>query len=260
MILHGTHAHATAQPEVPIWERRLMRAPTAIRGNRRSTRGVVTVDGATSRTAICGRPLRSKAIALLSLMLLLGPALAPGAAPRTPRPTVIGVTVGKSTLSQVLAVLGPASAAYLGRQGDGLGAEPGDPVVLRFRRDFVLVHRYSAQVDVAIDPITQRTQSVTVDLTGDPGTPTPQVTLEEVAATFGASFRTVGLSFEAGEEEGRQRDCDDPGGEYMSLVYPDLGLEVGPMKRDQPNALRFTWSLHLWRAKSPYPPCVATSR
>ena len=172
---------------------------------------------------------------------------------------VLGITLGDSTLHEVLRSLGPPDAIFLESQ-DAEGEDPvaGEALIVRLRMPFPLANQgYPATVDFILEPGAYKVVGIGVNFVNSE-TADSNVSLSEIIATYGKGYRLIRQRWEdlPGGLEAVPSGCVDPNGEIESWVYEAQGLQVflsadeeGEKKAE---GLSFSASI---RKKDSFPPC-----
>lgn len=178
---------------------------------------------------------RINGVLIVAVLLLAVPLVA--RVPMGASAEVLGVRLGDSTVRDVLLELGPADSAFLsGHNAEIPHPSEGDPLVLRFEREFKLLASHEAEVFVYFSAnYVAETLTITFD---------KPVPVEEIAGTFGVGYESLRFRLlgDGDALEGAVSDCVDPSGGYEEWLYPDMYLtvEIGDPNSDHALGLRYS--------------------
>jgi len=179
-------------------------------------------------------------------------------------PEVLGVTLGESSIQDVLMKLGPAEAASLaGEDSEPRHVTLTDPIVLRFEKPFTLVRSHPAEARVYVNSRTYKVDVVTIAFMPTTGGSDGSVSADEVLHVYGKEYEAVRRRwvFDEAGLEGHLSACNDPTGEVESWVFEQRGLEVEFMgenkEKRRVTSLRF--STALLKGEERLPPCEKKS-
>jgi len=161
----------------------------------------------------------------LCVLGLISASASPAAQVAAPR--VLGLILGESTLHDAVFQLGTADAAYLaGSDSEGGEVLSTDPLVMAWNKSLFLVgHEREARITVGVPALKSAIAWVSVDFAAAHGNP-PSV--HELEAQLHATGRRVRLRWRGSPDdlELRMGRCEDPEGQVITWVFPDLGLDA----------------------------------
>ena len=168
------------------------------------------------------------------------------AASKEQAPSVLGVSLGKSTISDVVYILGSPKSLYLaGEDSEGSAGKANDPLVLRYETDFPLAKKHRCHARVFSEPRSYVVNVISISFVDAKAKGHSEVSKSEVEAVYGLNYRTVHrrIEYDDGGTEATVGKCDDPHGEVESLLYSELGLEVWLENKTQVQSLRFSFQV-----------------
>jgi|GEM_PF-2500485 len=183
-------------------------------------------------------------------------------------PTIFGLTLGVSTLYDVLKIMGPCPKVSLSSQPteeEGYKKVPfnSDFIILEYEAEITFSKRHKCKAFILVNPLTYKVTNINI-FPNYPGL--SDVTKEEITAYYGENPRIVHppILIDESEIEGLLGDCDEPSGDVEILFYPEKGLEafLNVKFKDEYGKeinVRFVntlcFSLDVYDGKKTYPKC-----
>jgi hypothetical protein len=141
----------------------------------------------------------------------------------------IDITLGKSTILDVLKLMGPSTNVHLASQDERridyslLKYPENDFIVLEYQKEITLQKKHNCIISFYAESFTYIVTEVSITNI----TFFSDITVGEVKALYGKPARIIHQPFIVIDEvEGIPADCDDANGELESFLYPEIGLQV----------------------------------